>query len=103
MLSKWNTTTLINAIRNNLEKGAIECFEIMLNNLRTIQRGLAKEYHTEGILRDRIINACRDVLECQFACYKLLLSLEGFCADLRMSITTMIRGKGESTTYLTDD
>ena len=58
MLSKWNTTTLINTIRNNPEKGAIECFEIMLNNLRTIQRGLAKEYHTEGTLRDRIINAC---------------------------------------------
>jgi len=103
MLSKWNTTTLINAIRNNPEKGAIECFEIMLNNLRTIQRGLAKEYHTEGTLRDRIINACRDVPECQFACYKPSSSLEGFCADLRMSITTMTRGKGESTTYLTDD
>jgi hypothetical protein len=41
MMTKWNSTTLKTIMAENEEKGAEECLEMLIKELRTIQRGLA--------------------------------------------------------------
>jgi hypothetical protein len=91
MLSKWNTTTLRGIIRDNDSKDMVECFELLLKELQKAQKGLAEGYQTEDNLRDRLINACREVQECSFACFKPASTFEGLCAELRASIATASR------------
>src|SRR5438045_7918783 len=88
MLSKWNTITLQGTMRKNEDKDMAECFEILVKDLQKVQRGLAEGYRMEGNLRDQLINACREVQECSFACFKPAPTFEGLCAELRASIAT---------------
>lgn len=64
LLSSWYSISLPSLNRENPEKYTTECFELMLNQLRKLQRGLGHEYRSQIILRDRLINACRDTEEC---------------------------------------
>ena len=43
-LSEWRETTLIRTISKNLDKSKLECLELMLDKLRTAQRGLTTQY-----------------------------------------------------------
>ncbi|KAI6246924.1 hypothetical protein HI914_03766 [Erysiphe necator] len=70
MLTEWHTISLYEIKHKNREKSTIECFEILINELRRLQRGLALEYKSQNVLRDRIINSCRDVKECTNALLK---------------------------------
>jgi hypothetical protein len=102
MMTKWNTTTII---AKNEDKTTEECLELVIKELRTIQRGLAPELRTEQILRDKLINACNDVEACVYACLKPAPTLEGVCSDLQSSITAYKRiqeSKSSSEAFYTD-
>jgi hypothetical protein len=86
MVTKWNSTALKTIMAKNEDKSAEECLEMLIKELRTIQRGLAPELRTEQILRDKLINACNDVESCVYACLKPAPTLEGVCSDLQSSI-----------------
>jgi hypothetical protein len=73
-------------IAENEDKSIEECLDILIKQLRKIQRGLSPEFRTEGSLRDKIINACNEVEACVYACLKPSPTLEGVCSDLRSSI-----------------
>ena len=51
-LSEWRETTLRSTIAGNPDKSKLECLEIMLDKLRTTQRGLTIQYQNENSLRD---------------------------------------------------
>ena len=105
MMTKWNTTTLKTIIAKNEDKTTEECLELVIKELRTIQRGLAPELRTEQILRDKLINACNDVEACVYACLKPAPTLEGVCSDLQSSIIAYKRtreSKWQSQAFYTD-
>jgi hypothetical protein len=90
---EWRKTTLIQTIGKNPNKSKLKCLELMLNKLRTAQRGLATKYQNENSLRDQVLNVCLGVKECNLALFKLALTFEGLCADLRSVISQTIRTK----------
>ncbi|POS82395.1 hypothetical protein EPUL_006494, partial [Erysiphe pulchra] len=57
LLSNWYSISLQSLKRENPDKSTAECFELMLNQLRKLQRGLGHEYRSQTTLRDRLINA----------------------------------------------
>ncbi|TQS34536.1 hypothetical protein Golomagni_05076 [Golovinomyces magnicellulatus] len=48
------------------------------------------------MIRNNLINACRDVKECAFACFKPSSKLETLCADIRSAIGTSVRIKNNN-------
>jgi hypothetical protein len=92
-LSEWRETTLMSMISKNPDKSKLECLELMLNKLRTAQRGLTIQYQNENSLRDQVLNACRGIEECNLALFKPAPTFEGLCADLRSAIGQTVRTK----------
>lgn len=103
-LSEWRETTLLRTILKNPGKSRLECLEIVLDKLRTTQRGLSTGYQFEHRLRDQALNACRGVTGCSLALFKPAATFEGLCADLRAAINTTIQIEENSThdQHLTD-
>ena len=104
MMTRWNTTTLKTIMAKNEDKNTEECLELVIKELRSIQRGLAPELRTEQNLRDKLINACNDVESCVYACLKPASTLEGVCSDLHSSIIAYkrIQDTKTSQTFYTD-
>ncbi|RKF77621.1 hypothetical protein GcM3_070032, partial [Golovinomyces cichoracearum] len=59
--------SLKSIVKQNDEKSLLDCFEILLKNLRHTQRGLSSEFRSEKCLRDKIINACNNIEACAYA------------------------------------
>jgi hypothetical protein len=51
-LSEWREITLIRTISKNPDKSKLEYLELMLDKLRTAQRGLTTQYQNKNSLRD---------------------------------------------------
>jgi len=100
-LSEWRETTLLYTISENPGKSKLECFQLTVDKLQKVQRGLTKEYQYEHNLRDQVINACRGVEECNLALYKPSPTFEGVCAELRSAIGTAIRSREAKSTFTT--
>ncbi|RKF60251.1 hypothetical protein OnM2_052087 [Erysiphe neolycopersici] len=80
MLSKWkNFSPTISTL---------DCFNILVKDIRKTQLGLPFRYRGDESLRDAVVDAVRDVPECSFACYKPAARFEALCADIRASIAT---------------
>ncbi|KAI6245781.1 hypothetical protein HI914_06267 [Erysiphe necator] len=94
--SEWSTITLANMLTQNSNKSLQEFFELMLENLRSMQLRLDPIYQTQKTLRDKVINACRSIPECSLACYSPAPSLEGVWDQLRSSIATVMELSGKS-------
>ncbi|POS81788.1 hypothetical protein EPUL_005575, partial [Erysiphe pulchra] len=107
MLQKWNMLTLSKFINQFPEKSVAQCFELLLDDMQKTQRGLAREYQSDSMIRDNLVNVCRDVKECAFACFKPSITCEALCADIRAAIGTSARiaDKNNSSAYnmLEDD
>jgi hypothetical protein len=102
-LSEWRETTFQRTISANPEKSRLECFQIMVDKLQNIQRGLSREYQYEHNLRDQVISACRGVEECNLALYKPANTFEGVCAELRSAIGTAMRSRDPASAFNTQD
>jgi hypothetical protein len=81
-LLKWETFTLENAIKKNLDKTTSQCLNILIQQMTTMQRNLLIAYYADKILCDKLINACRTNKACSFACYKASDTLVGVISDL---------------------
>jgi hypothetical protein len=100
-LSEWRETTLLRMISENPDKSRLECFQLTVDKLQKVQRGLTKEYQYEHNLRDQVINACRGVEECNLALYKPSPTFEEICAELRSAIGTAMRSSEAKSTFNT--
>ena len=100
-LSEWRETTLLRTISENPDKSRLECFQLTVDKLQKVQRGLTKEYQYEHNLRDQVINACRGVEECNLALYKPSPTFEGICAELRSAIGTAMRSHEAKSSFTT--
>jgi hypothetical protein len=98
-LSEWRETTLPRTISENPGKSRLECFQLTVDKLQKVQRGLTKEYQYEHNLRDQVINACRGVEECNLALYKPANTFEGVCAELRSAIGTAVRSREPTSAF----
>src|SRR5467141_3094068 len=88
VLSQWNNTTLQSIIEKSPGKSTTENLQILIKDLRHMQKGLDIELQSDRVLYNKIINACQQVSACSFACYRPSPTLAGLIGDLQSSITT---------------
>ena len=93
---RFNDLTLRQVITDpkNAEKSVEECLMILVQDLRKIQGSLDPTWREDPILRDRLLNACRDYPACSFACFKPAATLPALINDLQSSITTYEKANG---------
>lgn len=88
---EWSNLSLQDVVRKNPDKSLSVCFDILLQDLLTLQGGLSVRYQDDTTAKDRLQLACRTTPVCQMACFKPSATFEGLCADLRNSIATQTR------------
>jgi hypothetical protein len=88
ILSKWNNLTLKSImIKSENENKFIEkCLQLLIKNLRHLQHDLNSKLRSEKFIHNKLINACQNVIVCQYACFKFSDSLIDLINDLRSSI-----------------
>ncbi|RDW58865.1 hypothetical protein BP6252_13341 [Coleophoma cylindrospora] len=101
-LLEWRETTLHDVIRDNPTKTKLECLNILFDKLCTAQLAMPQHYQNENSLRDQILNACRGIKECSFACYKPAPTFQGLCADLRSAVSQAAQVK-QRASYLQEE
>lgn len=101
ILSKWNAITLRSVMMKSENKGkSLEnCLHLLIRDLRHFQYGLDPEFRTDRFIYNKLIDACRDVPACQYACSKPAETLGGLINDLRSSITTFVNANPSETFF----
>lgn len=94
-LAAWRNTTLPRVIHENPEKSHLECLDILLDRLTTIQRALSIIHQSDEALRDQLLNACRGVKECELCLFSPAPTYEGVCNQLRSAIGTATRSTNQ--------
>ena len=72
----------------NEDKSTLNCFKILIKDLRDMQHGLDPNFQNEQFMQNQLIIACEEVSACRFACYKSNPTLAGQIIDLKNSITS---------------
>jgi hypothetical protein len=88
ILSKWNNLILKSIIikSENENKFIEKCLQLLIKNLRHLQHDLNSKLRSKKFIHNKLINACQNVIACQYACFKLSDSLIDLINDLRSSI-----------------
>jgi hypothetical protein len=71
---------------SNESKSVEECLQLLIKQLRHLQHDLNSKLRSEKFIHNKLINACQNVIACQYACFKLSDSLVDLINDLRFSI-----------------
>jgi chaperonin GroEL (HSP60 family) len=71
---------------SNESKSIEECLQLLIKQLRHLQHDLNSKLRSEKFIHNKLINACQNVIACQYACFKLSDSLVDLINDLRSSI-----------------
>lgn len=87
-LLRWESLTLNEIVTQNEGKSTAQCLDILIKEMTTLQRNLTTVYHSDKLLCDKLINACRSHEACKYACYKAGDTLIGVISDLQASIAT---------------
>ena len=85
----------------NEKKLLNNCFQLFIQNLKHLQRGLAKNFQNDDFFHNKFIIACRNVLVCRFACYKPFDIVAELINDIRLSIL-MFNKAQQIETFFTD-
>ena len=82
-----------------------DCLQLLIKKLRHLQHGLNIEFRNDKFFHNKLINACNEVLACQYACFKPAESLIDLIKNLRSSIIIYSKShfhEIESEIYFTD-
>lgn len=102
-LTKWNSLTLKSVMEKNKDKSMEECLQLLLKDLRHLQHGLDSGLRDERFIHNKLLNACRELPACQYACFKPADTMAGLINDLRSSIVTYKESHPEdSQAFFTD-
>jgi Reverse transcriptase (RNA-dependent DNA polymerase) len=99
----WEALKLDNVIKEHPDKSTKQCLDILIRQMTVIQRNLPPSYHTDDILCDKLLNACRANKACRNACYKASDTLLGIINDLQSSIKTYEQSRQEAGIYTADN
>ena len=71
-LTKWNQIILkfIMTRTGNEDKSTLNCFKILIKDLRDMQHDLDLNFQNEQFMQTQLIIACEKMSACRFACYK---------------------------------
>lgn len=101
LLREWESITLGSIKKKYTGKSSTACLEILLTRIQDIQLSLPKEYRNDVLLKNKILNAVKDVEECKLAYYKPADSINGVIADLHSALATASAAKTTTVTTTT--
>lgn len=108
-LQEWRSTTFARTIKENPDKDLSQCFDILVNKLQKIFKGLAGKtpagmYRTDEDLAEQMLNACQGVEACKLVAMKPASTFESVVAELRDAIGVHMRfEKASLQQYNTDE
>ncbi|POS82825.1 hypothetical protein EPUL_005095, partial [Erysiphe pulchra] len=68
MLTKWNNTTHSTTIEENPDKSIEICLQLLVDDLRTIQMALLKNFRNDMSFQNKLMTACQACQACSIAC-----------------------------------
>lgn len=86
LVREWERKTLKDIIDENPTKTMLQCLDILVMELTSLQRSLPTSYHSTNILRDKLLLACESIPECDMAAYKAAPTTTGVISDLQAAI-----------------
>ncbi|TQS35883.1 hypothetical protein Golomagni_03683 [Golovinomyces magnicellulatus] len=90
MLTKWNNTTLGTIIEKNPEKDLELCLQLLIEELRTTQMALQKNFRDDMSFQNKLMTACQANPACSIACSIPANSSVALINNLRSSINTYL-------------
>jgi hypothetical protein len=87
-LDKWNATTLATMTAKDPEKTTFELVQMLINDLRKLQYGLAPALRSTEFLHNKIITSCQGSPACRYAVSDPPDDLGQLVNKLQSSITT---------------
>lgn len=92
LINEWDELSLSKAMRNRFESSASLCLEFLIKRLTDIQFSVPHKYHHESILRNKLLNAVRNVDCCKLAYHKSADTVQSGISVLHFSLATNIQG-----------
>ena len=90
-------TTLKSIIEKNEEKLIEKCRQLLIKDFCHLQYWLDAKLCTNKFIHNKLINACQDILACQYPCFKPVDSLTDLINDLCSSIITFQKSNSTNT------
>jgi hypothetical protein len=104
-LTEWNTIDLEAIKSQNPDKPISQCFQLLVNKLRTLRHGLTPDLQSDTFMLNKLVLACRSVPACQIACSAPPDNLSALISSLKTSITAYEfshKNESISNTFMTD-
>lgn len=90
MLTRWNNITLRSVIEKNPSKDIETCLQILVDELRSIQMSLTRNFQNDISLQNKLLTACQNHPACSIACSTPASSSLALINNLRSSINTYL-------------
>lgn len=88
LIREWDTLTLNKLVASNPTKTHSESLELLIGKSSDIQTALPSEDRNETIMKNKLLNAVRDVESCRLAYHKPADTVQGVISDLHASLST---------------
>ncbi|KAI1006517.1 hypothetical protein K3495_g1708 [Podosphaera aphanis] len=104
MLTRWNNLTFQTIIDDNSTKSIETCLQLLIDELRTTQMSLPRNFQDDASLQNKLLTACQSHPSCSIACSTPANSSLALINNLRSSINTFlaINKSKQQTQYLTN-
>lgn len=73
----WDDLSLPLVIRKNAKMSKTACLSILVSRFSDIQTSLQPEYHSEIILKNKVLNSVRNSEKCKLAYQKTASTIHG--------------------------
>ena len=101
MTREWDSTLLVNYIKENPEKSKNEYLEKIIARLQELQECLPEEYRSDIMLKNKLLSAVAGVEECRLARQKVSSTVEGVIGGLHNSIESTLGEKPDKSNTFT--
>ncbi|KAI0992321.1 hypothetical protein K3495_g15865, partial [Podosphaera aphanis] len=90
MLTRWNNLTFQTIIDDNQSKNIETCLQLLIDELRTTQMSLPRNFQDDASLQNKLLTACQSQPSCSIACSTPANSSLALINNLRLSINTFL-------------
>ena len=102
-LARWNALTLPSVISKNEDKPIEECFQILLKELRQLQRSLDPSMQVDPFIHNKLVTACETLPACFIVCFRPPPTVAELVGELKSAIITYNKSHPtKNETFFTD-
>ena len=88
LIRDWEQLSLPHIIANAPGKNISQCLNALIDKATDLQVSLPRDYHSDNMMKNKLLNAVKDVESCKLAYQKPAATVSGVIADLYASVAT---------------